>query len=293
MESRMPLASLLPVLPAGMAGQIKDIVGDPEEATVCRRSSVDNKAKPLDPGEREVLQYVSTRDIDREAEILDPDGVVLTEFKKAPQVLWGHDYSQPPIGSDRVIEKDGYGVRAITKYAETEMGNDVWMLRRDGHLNTSSVGFVPMKTTRRGEDGWDALTKKLAAKWAMDVVKFEKVDAVISKWLLLEHSDVSVPANINARTIAIGPDAEGKELEALLASGAIKTDALCKSLTKTIELLRAEHEPEQEPEPAVEPRSQPVTIRLVESPRIIQVLDPEQFKRNVRVCIAQIRGQLE
>jgi len=336
MESRVPLASLMPVLPADMAGQIKEIVGDVEEAVVHRKTAVDRKAKPLDPGEREVLQYVSTRDVDREAEILAPDGCVLTEFKKAPQVLWGHDYSKPPIGSDRVIEKDGYGIRAITKYAETEMGNDIWLLRRDGHLNTSSVGFVPMKTTRRGDDGWDSLTKKLSAKWQMDVAKFEKVDAVVSRWLLLEHSDVSVPANINARTIAVGPDGEGKELEALVASGAIKSDAVCKSLMKTVKECRAAAEtfnceciecghklesdehckdikcPEcgatmrraERPGPGqpsnslevivVEPakESQPVTIRLVERPRIIQVLDPDEFKRNARICISQIRGEL-
>jgi len=332
METQVPLASLLPVLPPAMAGQIKDIVGDLDGATVHRKTAVDRKAKPLDPGEREVLQYVSTRDIDREAEILDPDGCVLTEFKKAPQVLWGHDYSQPPIGSDRVIEADGYGIRAITKYAETDMGNDCWLLRRDGHLNTSSVGFVPMAATRKGDDGWGKLTQKLAAKWQMDVAKFEKADSVVTKWLLLEHSDVSVPANIYARTISVGSDDEGKQLEALLESGAIKSEVMCKSLIKTVAEIRAAPEKfkceciecghklaseehckdikcpkcgatmrrEERPGPGqrsvivVEPeaKEQPVSIRVVEPPRIIRVIDPEQDERTTRSVIRRIQGRL-
>ena len=333
MESQVPLSSLLPVLPAEMAGQIKEIVGDVEGTMVHRKSAVDPTAHALDPGAREVLQYVSTRDIDREAEILDPAGCVLTEFKKAPQVLWGHDYSLPPIGSDRIIEKNDYGVQAVTKYAETDMGNDIWMLRRDGHLKTSSVGFVPMAATRKGDDGWSKLTEKLAAKWQVAVTMFEKVDSIISKWLLLEHSDVTVPANIHALTIVVGPDEEGKQLEALLASGAIKTKGVSESLTRTIKELRAaaadkfkceciecgfkaeseEHcntfkcpkcggtmrraerpGPGQPDEDGLEPeKGQPVTIHVVEQPRIIQVIDPDEFKRNARVCIMQIRGQLE
>ena len=50
METRVPLASLMTVLPAEMAGQIKEIVDDPEAAMVHRKTAVDAKAKPLDPG---------------------------------------------------------------------------------------------------------------------------------------------------------------------------------------------------------------------------------------------------
>ena len=307
METRVPLTSLMHVLPAEMAGQIKEIVGDTDGATVHRKSVVDAKAKPLDPGEREVLQYVSTRDIDREKEILDPDGCILTEFRKAPQVLWGHDYSRPPIGSDRVIEKDGYGIRAITRYARTDMGNDIWLLRRDGHLNTSSVGFVPMTTTRKGEGGWSKLTEKLATKWQVAPTLFEKADSIVSQWLLLEHSDVSVPANIHARTIAVGPDAEGKAIEELLASGAIKTKAVCESLAKTIKEWRAAAEAEGtepcepveiEVEVEVEPEreSRRVLVRMVEPPRVVRVvqrIDAKAIERNTRTCIRHIRGELE
>lgn len=239
MKWKLPLASLLPVLPPDLAEELKSYVEKDGEVAVHRRVSVD-KGKPLDPGNREVLQYVSTRDIDRDAEILAPDGAVLSEFRKAPQVLWGHDYSIPPIGSDREISSDGYGVRAVTRYAETDLANDVWSLRRDGHLNTSSVGFVPLEWTDRAAEGWKKLTEKLSAMWDMAVEDFEQVTRVYTKWLLLEHSDVSVPANINALTIQVGQEAADEraaELEALITKGAVKTVRVRQALDKTRRLV--------------------------------------------------------
>lgn len=306
MKTEVPLSSLMHVLPRDMAGQIREFV-DPDDPsiTVRRKGAVDIKSKTLDPGEREVLQYVSTRDVDRDGEILNPSGAVLTEFKKAPQVLWGHDYSIPPVGSDRTIEKDGYGILAVTRYAKTDLGNDLWILRRDGHLNTSSVGFIPMKMVRKGEDGWSKLTEKLSKDWDQGIETFEKANAIIDKWLLLEHSDVAVPANINARTVAVGKDEEAKALTELCTKGVIKTasvrDAVMKFIAEIVPKI-----PDPEPEPELPPapncgiivelppeRSVEIITRAQEC-RVIQIIEaagpPPDEK--ARALVMLLRGQL-
>ncbi len=308
MRWRIPLDALLPVLPPEVSEEVKSIVGDDTEAVVCRRATAD-RSKALDPGEREVLHYVSTRDIDRDAEILDPAGAVLSEFKKAPHVLWAHDYSLPPVGSDRLIESDGYGLRAITRYAETDLGNDLWMLRRDGHLRTASVGFVSLKATANGSEGWSKLVGKLGTKWNMEPQKFEGVKNIITKWLVLEHSDVSVAANVNATTIAVGKSAgrllveEGEELRDLVTKGGIKTPFLCQALLKTATLLIAQGDGDDIEDDEALTRSGPgsgdetkaggrALIIEREPVRFVQPVQTVSVEKTARMLVLQARGQL-
>ena len=238
MRWNLPLSKLLPVLPDTVREQVAEHVGDADDVQVHRRIVAD-RSKTLDPGHREVLQYVSTRDIDREQELLLPEGAVLEEFRKAPQVLWGHNYAIPPIGSDRIIEADGYGIRAVTRYAETDLANDVWTLRRDGHLNTSSVGFIPLEMVWPGADGWGETIRGLADKWGVEIDHFDKVQGIYTKWLLLEHSDVSVPANINALTVQVGGEEQREfareyagELDVMLTKGLVRSDEMRDALSR-------------------------------------------------------------
>jgi len=332
---RTTLGALRPVLPPDLAEELSAYVPDDDgEVAVLRKATAD-RSTPL--GDREVEQYVSTRDLDRDEEIMDPKGAVLTEFRKAPQVLWGHDYSMPPIGSDRTIGSDEYGVRAITRYAQTALADDLWSLRRDGHLNTSSVGFVPLEAVEKNADGWTKLTTKLAARWGIDLTSFEKAERVHTKWLLLEHSDVSVPANINARTIRVGKEAaeQGALLRGLVTKGVVKSPVLCAALMKTAAVLskaetfncecikcgfklesekhcadikcpecggqmrRAERPgPGQDSvEPAMADRAPSRSVVVFgTAPRFVQVVappPPEDFGKDARRCVMQLRGQLD
>lgn len=159
----------------------------------------------FDEGERAAIRYVSTRHIDRDKEVLMPEGCILDEFEKSKVCLWGHNYTLPPIGSDQWIKqypkKNPIGILAKTIYAETPRAEEVFQLVKAGHLRTSSVGFVPVASVRTGEDGWSELCSKLEKRWP----EFKRDDCrrIFTKWILLEHSDVSVPANPNALTVAV------------------------------------------------------------------------------------------
>jgi hypothetical protein len=178
-----------------------EVIDSPEAFVLRKSASTD--AEELQEGERAAIRYVSTRHKDRDDEIMLPSGAVLDQFRLAPQVLWGHNYAEPPIGSDEWIKADDYGLKAKTVYATTERAEEVWTLVKEGHLKTSSVGFVPLESVRAEDSKWKPLISRLGAKWGMDEADFSGVSRIHTKWLLLEHSDVSVPANIHALTQAV------------------------------------------------------------------------------------------
>ena len=168
-------------------------------------SDPDDEAKGypgVKTGERAVLRYVSTRDVDRDYEVLDPSGAVLDQFKLAPQVLWAHDYSAPPIGKADWVRADDYGLKSKTTYAQTDRAEEVWQLIKGGFLATASVGFIPLKRVWKGDAEWAGLIAKYNAKWETDLEK-SGAQVITTKWILLEYSDVPVPANPNALVTAI------------------------------------------------------------------------------------------
>lgn len=142
-----------------------------------------SEIKGIDEAERTLTAYISTDARDRMNESLDPSGVDMTNYRKNPVVLWAHDYSKPPIGKAMWVKRDGNGIISKVKFANTEMGNEIFQLYKDGFLKAFSVGFIPKET----EDG--------------DGEK--KPRRTYKKWEMLEYSAVPVPANPEALTLAI------------------------------------------------------------------------------------------
>lgn len=165
MKDKLALTKLLPLLPAATQESIQAL-GLPDGLPAVRKLAA-RDAEEITAGDRSVIRYVSTRDIDRDHEILVPGGVMLDEFKLAPQVLWGHNYAEPPIGSDAWIKADSYGVKAKTVYASTDRAEEIYTLVREGHLKTSSVGFIPLEFVDKDGPGWAEVTAKLAEEWGV------------------------------------------------------------------------------------------------------------------------------
>jgi len=205
MKKQMKLSKLLPALEPEIIDGICALVPEPEETTLFRKGLI-RDIEELKEGERTAIQYISTRDIDRDHEILDPKGAILDQFRLAPQVLWGHDYSEPPIGVDEWIkvDDDGYGILAKTRYGDEGRAAQVFRLKQLGILKTQSVGFVPIENVEKDGPGWTEVIKKLARRWVVDAIEyFKDVKRIHTKWLLLEHSDVSVASNVNALQQAV------------------------------------------------------------------------------------------
>lgn len=129
---------------------------------------------------------LSTATPDRSNDVVSQDGWRLDNYRKNPVMLFGHDYSQLPVGrADLVGVEAGQLVARGVKFPERdayEFGWTVGEMYRKGFLHAVSVGFAPIKYAWNEERGG----------MAMDFHEQE----------LLEFSAVPVPANPEALVAA-------------------------------------------------------------------------------------------
>ena len=131
---------------------------DPEKAKAyadtmgCKAEDVEYVRKGLvatdvqfDEGEHAAVSYITTRDIDRDGEIVEPMGADLEAYRKNPVVLFGHNYHELPIGKNLWIKQDDKGLIAKTQYANHEFAQTVYNYRKDGFPLAQSIGFIPMQ----------------------------------------------------------------------------------------------------------------------------------------------------
>lgn len=164
------------------------------------------ETKEINEEERTDIGLVSVITIDRDGDVLLPEGCDLTNFTKNPVVQWAHQYGELPIGKSLWIKATDKGLLSKTKYANTEFANDVWELKKGGFLNAYSVGFLPKEIITD--------TKEI------ERVKAEKglqgdIGQIISKWDLLEYSVCPVPCNPDALTL-MSKKVKSKEMKKML-----------------------------------------------------------------------------
>jgi|SRR5215207_9350073 len=132
------------------------------------------------------LEYVMSDDsVDRYGDIIDVKGWDLTDFKKNPIALFGHN-SNFPIGHWRNVRVEKgklLGRLELVARGISERIDEIIALVEAGVLRAVSVGFRPLKA--------EAIDEK--EPWAG--LRFTKSE-------LLECSLVSIPANPNALAVA-------------------------------------------------------------------------------------------
>jgi HK97 family phage prohead protease len=100
-------------------------------------------ARSVTPGERLLEVTITTRDRDREGDIVEPSGLDFEAFLQNPVVLWAHDLGAPPVGRVRSVRVLDERVDATVQFADTLQGREVFELYRQGFLNAWSIGFLP------------------------------------------------------------------------------------------------------------------------------------------------------
>lgn len=135
---------------------------------------------------------ISTDSVDRDGEVLVPQGMDSTDFDKNPVVFWNHDYDKPVGKSVKLVRGDRY-IEADTEFAERPEGYQgewfpdfVKAMVDQGVVKGVSVGFREVPGgTRSANRG--------------DVAKYgEGIRRVYSKWKLSEYSVAPLPANQDA-----------------------------------------------------------------------------------------------
>jgi HK97 family phage prohead protease len=119
---------------------------------------------------------ISTAAVDRDADVLQPSGARLDNYRKNPVVLFGHKYDAIPVGVSTSIEMHPFGLVASWKRLEgDEFASRVRNAFDQGVLRAASVGFKPLASQPRKGGG-----------------------STYTEWDLLEWSIVAVPANPEA-----------------------------------------------------------------------------------------------
>lgn len=183
-----------------LAVSLKDV--DNKDELYIIRKSIDDGPSVMDleqPDKRLTIGYASTRTVDHDNEIIMPDGMDLSIYKKNPVLLWAHNWSAPPIGRMPEIASDGYGLRGISEYASTKFATDIWELVKGKFLRTHSVGFIPTEYAFRGSNEFDALIAYAIRNWPeFNAESAERVNRFIVRGIMLENSVVPIPANTDA-----------------------------------------------------------------------------------------------
>lgn len=149
-------------------------------------------------GERAVTARISSAAVDRDGEVLIPQGMNAKDFEKNPIVFLAHNYYGLPVGKVASLKRDDSGWTAKVVFAarpDTHPTGEEWVpdtlfsLFQQGILKGFSVGFT-VKESRPATD------KDLATFGA-------GCRRVISKWTLLELSVAPLPCNQDAVALAV------------------------------------------------------------------------------------------
>ena len=145
--------------------------------------------------DRTVLAAISTIGVDRDGEVLIPQGCDATDFTKSPTVFYNHDYGLP-VGRCEGIRRTDKAIHAKTRFATRPpdyqgqwLPDSVFALLQQGVINGFSVGFLPIEGRNP--------SKKDRQQFG------PRVRHVYSKWKLLEYSVAPLPANQDALVLAV------------------------------------------------------------------------------------------
>lgn len=148
---------------------------------------------------------ITTPSLDRDSEVLLPEGMDATDWLKNPVILWNHDPGQPiGTGSDLKRRRGEWkATGTLAQRPESHPDAAEWFpdtvhsLMKQGVIGGVSVGFIPSETRRP--------TGKDRATFG------ENVSRVFNKWKLLEFSVTPLPANQDALITSVSKGLIGRE----------------------------------------------------------------------------------
>ena len=172
--------------------------------------------------ERTIKSYITTIAQDRDNEAVMPEGAIMDDYNMLKIVLYGHQYDKMGVGKNLWIIRndrhsiDGmYGLIALTKYATIKanpFADQVYNWRMEDMPMAESIGFIPVewfapddKEWSKLFDGWVKRVTSFMQSKSREVTDdlFDGLKRIYTKWIMLEYSDVMMPSNAHAVTLAI------------------------------------------------------------------------------------------
>jgi len=185
--------------------KIENAEVESENLCLKRPSFVNDEFKIAEGDKNMAVGYSSTRQLDRDNEIVVPNGLDLSDYKKAGAVkLFNHDWTGLPVGKNLAIKSDGFGIAHKTEYGGNKFAHEVFETMKFGSLKTSSIGFIPLKILWNGSKDFNNFVDRAVKSWDEFTTKVaDNTAAIITKSAMLEDSIVGVPANAGAVEVAV------------------------------------------------------------------------------------------
>ena len=180
--------------------------------------------------ERAIIHYISTPGLDRVRDIMNPKGMIDSDFEKAPSVWYNHNYKYDPnalpVARSLWRKKKDDGVLTKTEFASTEFADDVYLLHDGGFINTWSIGFRP------------AYDKN--GKIKEGSIKFDEGKNITTwdEWYLLEYSSAPLPANIEALDVV--KELQSMNFKSEITKRMVDESAFRIDVVKTLECFKSE-----------------------------------------------------
>ncbi len=154
-----------------------------------------DRTEIADAGDRTIQVTASDETVDRFDSIVRQNWK-LDNFKKNPVIQFAHSYNEVPVGKATAVwieKRPTPRLRMKVKFAETDMGRELFSLYRGGYMRAFSIGFMPLES----RDMTSAEIKRAtAAGHIFNPRLFKPLVHEVSE--LYELSAVPVPGNPNA-----------------------------------------------------------------------------------------------
>lgn len=150
----------------------------------------------LAEGERSFIARITSDALDRDGEVLLPQGMDAKEFEDNPVVFFNHEHRAVPVGkvtslrreADHWLAKVYLAMRPLTHVGEW-LPDTLLSLIQQGVVRGVSVGAQAIETRRPTKKDKDTFG--------------ETIRNVLSKWKLIELSIAPIPANQEALILAV------------------------------------------------------------------------------------------
>ena len=135
--------------------------------TTITKASAPQRATAL--GARQFKFVISTADLDRTGDRIEPRGWQLDDYRRNPVVLFGHRHDVPAIAKASYIAVEGPQLVATATFPPEglhPLADTVHGLLREGFLTSASVGFQPIQGSpnRDGGTDWSA---QILREWSI------------------------------------------------------------------------------------------------------------------------------
>ena len=110
---------------------------------------LDFEVDRVDDAARAFWAVASTGQVDRQGDLIEPNGWDFANFMKNPVIPWAHDYAAPPVAKALAVKVEGARLLFQAQFPtaqEYACADTIYQLYRGGYLRAFSVGFAPLQS---------------------------------------------------------------------------------------------------------------------------------------------------